>query len=178
MKRDLPKPAATDRFSRISAEPAPSTCPAAERSTALFGSGFYCAESVLLAIAESQGLSDPAVPKIATGFCGRVSRSSGMCGALAGGIMAIGLLTGRSAPDESRDRCYALSHNLVGRFRERYGTTQCTELLGCDLSTAEGSRDFRDRGLIEKICVPVTRQTTAWVEIILGERDAIRHPLL
>jgi C_GCAxxG_C_C family probable redox protein len=150
----------------------------ADRCETLFGSGLYCAESVLLAVAEAHGQAHPMIPRIATGFCGGISRTSGMCGALAGGIMALGLLTGRSTPQESRDLCYALSHRLVSRFREQFGATQCTELLGCDISTAEGMRCFREGGLDKKICAPLTREAGRLVEEVLAERDNIRHPLL
>lgn len=149
-----------------------------ERCDALFHSGMYCAESVLQAVAEAHGQEDPLIPKIATGFCGGISRTSGMCGALAGGIMALGLLTGRSSPQESKDQCYALTHHLVHRFREKFGSTQCTDLLGCDISTAEGAQCFLAAGLMEKICAPVTRQAAGLVEEIFALRDSIRHPLL
>ncbi len=150
----------------------------AARCEAHFASGLYCAESVLLAVAEAHGLAHPMIPRIATGFCGGVSRTSGMCGALAGGIMALGLLTGRSRPQESKDLCYALSHHLVGRFRERFGATQCTELLGCDISTAAGVRAFVAGGLDQKICAPLTREAGRLVEEVFAARAGIRHPLL
>jgi len=134
----------------------------AERSKGLFDSGMHCAESVLQAVAEAYGVIDPLIPKIATGFCGGISRTSGMCGALAGGIMALGLLTGRSSPQDSRNCCYALTHNLVQRFRERFGSTQCTELLGCDISTADGAASFKANGLEKTVCGPVTRQAAGF----------------
>jgi C_GCAxxG_C_C family probable redox protein len=150
----------------------------AGRSVELFSSGMYCAESVLQAVAEAHGQKDAMIPRIATGFCGGVSRTSGMCGALAGGIMALGLLTGRSSPQDSKDRCYALTHNLVHRFRERFGSTQCTDLLGCDISTPDGALCFRTNGLEKSVCAPVTCQTAGLVEEVFALRDTVRHPLL
>ncbi|GBD95663.1 MAG TPA: C_GCAxxG_C_C family protein [Nitrospirae bacterium] len=67
----------------------------------LFDSGYYCAENVLLAIAESQGIQSDLIPKIATGFCSGISRTCGMCGALSGAIMSLNLLYGRSSPEEN-----------------------------------------------------------------------------
>jgi len=150
----------------------------AERSKGLFDSGMYCAESVLQAVAQAYGMMDPLIPKIATGFCGGISRTSGMCGALAGRIMARGLLTGRSSPKDPKDCCYALTHNLVQRFRERFGSTQCTDLLGCDISTADGAASFRANGLEKTVCGPVTRQAAGLVEEVFASRGIIRHPLL
>jgi C_GCAxxG_C_C family probable redox protein len=150
----------------------------AERSKELFDSGMYCAESVLQAVAEAYGMMDSLIPKIATGFCGGISRTSGMCGALAGGVLALGLLTGRSSPQDSKDCCYALTHNLVQRFRERFGSTQCADLLGCNISTVDGATSFRANVLEKTICGPVTRQAAGLVEEVYALRSTIRHPLL
>ena len=73
---------------------------APQRSLELFQSGFFCAESVLLAIAESQGIQSDLIPRIATGFCSGISRTGGMCGAVSGAIMGIGLVAGRNSPAE------------------------------------------------------------------------------
>ena len=76
---------------------------AVQRSTELWDSGLYCAESVLLAVAESLGIRSDIIPRIATGFCGGVSDSGGMCGAVSGAIMAIGLAAGRSSTEQSAE---------------------------------------------------------------------------
>lgn len=49
----------------------------ARRSRAYFKSGLYCAESVLLAIADEWGLSSKYIPRIATGFCGGMALTGG-----------------------------------------------------------------------------------------------------
>jgi C_GCAxxG_C_C family probable redox protein len=148
------------------------------RSAALFESGMYCAESILLAVADVHGLKDASIPRIATGFCGGISRTDGMCGALAGGIMALGLLTGRSAPQDSKTQCYALVDAFIGRFSREFGSTRCTDLLGCNLSTIEGSLCFQEKGLMEEVCAPVTRRAAGLVEEVFGLREKIRHPRL
>ena len=109
--------------------------------------GFCCSESVLLAIAESKGIQSEWFPCIATGFCGGVSHTSGMCGSLIGAIMAIGLLTGRKKPSDPRIETFTMVQQLLQEFRERFGTANCTELLGCDLSTPEGLEYMRANNL-------------------------------
>ncbi len=108
------------------------------RARQLYESKYCCAESVLLALVESRGIPSGLVPRIATGFCGGVSRTSGMCGAATGAIMGIGIVTGRSGPEESAERTYALVREFLRSFQERFGSDNCTELMGCDLGTAEG----------------------------------------
>ena len=117
---------------------------AVQRGTALWDSGLYCAESVLLAVAESLGIHSDIIPRIATGFCGGVSDTGGICGAVSGAIMAIGLAAGRSAPEQSAEEAYALTRRLLEAFAEEFGSTSCRELTGCDLRTEEGRRAFEE----------------------------------
>lgn len=151
---------------------------AAARSRDLFNTGLYCAESVLQAVADNHGCSDPNIYRMATGFCGGIARTAGMCGALAGGIMAMGLFTGRRRPTESKDQCYSLVHELVQRFQTKFGSTQCTDLLGCNIATAEGARQFMETNLEITVCAEVTSLTAGLVEDVYARRATLRHPLL
>ena len=114
---------------------------------------------MLLAVAESEEIQSDLVPKIATGFCGGVSRTSGMCGAVSGGIMAIGLFAGRSAPTESVADSYGMVRKLVEDFGSQFGSTNCKELTGCDLGTDEGQKCFKENNIRQK-CRIFTEQAT------------------
>ena len=131
---------------------------AAQRSRELFESGYYCAESVLLAIAEGQGLQSNSLPRIATGFCSGLARTCGMCGAVSGAIMGLGLVTGRTAPTEPVTQNYALVRKLLDTFDARFGTTNCQALLGCDLGTAEGQQMFRANKLANNASALLKKQ--------------------
>jgi len=121
-----------------------------ERSGELFDSGFYCAESVLLAISESNGIQSDLIPKIASGFCNGISRTCGMCGAVSGAIMGISLICGRNTPEESVENNYAFVQELLNEFKNKFGSVNCKELIGCDLNTEEGQEFFESNKLIEK----------------------------
>ena len=123
---------------------------APQRSLELFRSGFFCAESVLLAIAESQGMQSDLIPRIATGFCSGVSRTGGMCGAVSGAIMGIGLVAGRNSPAESIEISYGLTQALISRFEDQYGSVICRQLIGCDLATEAGQKYFMENHLMER----------------------------
>ena len=123
---------------------------ASRSSGAFWDSGYYCAESVLLAIAESKGVHSPLIPRIATGFCSGVSRTGGMCGALSGAVMSINLVTGRSAPTDSLEECYAITKEMIKQFEKRFGAINCLQLLGCDVSTEEGRRFYKENHLTER----------------------------
>jgi C_GCAxxG_C_C family probable redox protein len=106
---------------------------APQRSLELFRSGFFCAESVLLAIAESQGIQSDLIPRIATGFCSGISRSGGMCGAVSGAIMGINLVAGRNSPTESIEFSYTLTQKLINRFEKQFGSVNCCQLIAAIL---------------------------------------------
>ncbi len=109
--------------------------------------GFCCSESVLLAIAESRGIQSDHIPGIATGFCGGVSHTSGICGAASGAVMGIGLLAGRKRPDQPRDEIFGMVQEFLKEFGERFGSSNCAELLGCDLNTPEGREKVKVNNL-------------------------------
>jgi len=121
----------------------------ARRSVELFKSGFFCAESVLLAIAESQGIHSDLIPRIATGFCSGISRTGGMCGAVSGAIMGINLVAGRNSPAESLEVSYALTQKIISCFEKQYGCVNCRQLIGCDLATEAGQRYFLENHLMD-----------------------------
>lgn len=110
---------------------------------ALFDSGLFCAEAVLLAMARRLGIDSPLIPNIATGLCSGMARSGQTCGALSGAVLGLSLVGGRSDPQQLAGDAYGLVKPLVMQFEQRFGSTHCTDLLGCDLATPEGQRTFR-----------------------------------
>ena len=138
------------------------------RAGELFESGWYCAESVLLAVAEQRGIDSEIVPGIATGLCGGVARTNGMCGALAGAVLALGLELGRVSPNDSVEPCYAAVQQLLSRFEAEHGSLRCTDLTGCDLGTDEGQLAFEATGARHK-CTGFTEAATRIALGILAE---------
>ena len=115
-----------------------------------------------MAVAESQGIESDLLPKIATGFCSGLARTGGLCGALSGGIMSLGLLTGRSEPGASVDENYALVGDLIDQFEEKFGSINCKELTGVDLGTGEGQAQFREKNQIVN-CLNYAAEVTGMV---------------
>lgn len=113
-----------------------------------FASGFFCAESVVLALATAHGIESGVLPKVATVFCSGMSRTCGTCGALTGAMMGVGLVLGRSNAKESVQTAYTATQRLVETFESEFGNRDCQPLLdGCDLATPEGQLAFKERGL-------------------------------
>jgi len=130
-----------------------------QRIKELFDSGYYCAESVLLTVAEAYDIQSDLIPKIATGLCAGISRTSNVCGAVTGGVMAIGLLMGRNLPNEPAINTYIPVQEFIDRFEEAFGSTNCRILTGCDLNTPEGQNHFKTNNLLVK-CLKYTEEAT------------------
>jgi len=123
-----------------------------------FNSGYNCAESVSLAVSRQMGPgaqgSMSCIPRMATGFGGGVARNGDICGALAGGIMAISLALGRDNADQSRDQCYEAADRFYNEFVETFGSSQCHKLTGLDLKKPEQREAYQNRVHIER-CNPI-----------------------
>lgn len=96
-----------------------------------FQSGLCCSEAVFKILIEISGQSDKDdIVKIASGFCGGIGGTHDeICGALSGGILAIGLLYGRNLSNENNQKAKDLTVELHSCFRERFGSTNCSALL-------------------------------------------------
>ncbi|RZI44525.1 C_GCAxxG_C_C family protein [Herbaspirillum sp. HC18] len=133
-----------------------------------FANGLYCAESVVRALANAQGVESDLLPKIATAFCAGMSRMCGPCGALTGAVMGVSLALGRSKPGESVKESYIATQKLIGEFEEKFGARNCDALLGCDLGTPEGQAAFRENRLHER-CKEYTATASEIAARLIGE---------
>ena len=119
-------------------------------------------------MAESKGIQSPFIPKIATGFCSGMARAGHICGAVSGAVMAVSLFYGRSAPDQDVNTCYTRVQDLLDRFEDEFGTTNCSRLLGCDLGTPEGQEQFAQDNLIEQCRIFTEQATQMAMDVIEG----------
>lgn len=100
-------------------------------------------------MAERTGIQSQLIPSIATGFCGGVSRTRGMCGAVSGAVMALGMLYGRSQAGSSTDVIYKKVQELIAAFEKSYHTINCFELIGCDFNLESDQARWKESGLAE-----------------------------
>ena len=102
---------------------------AGERGAWLFGHGFHCAEAVAWSVMEALGRDPAPAARCATPFGGGFGKTHAeACGALCGGLIAVGMITGRSEPGGSWDDSADLAAELRKRFVARFETTCCGDL--------------------------------------------------
>ncbi len=137
---------------------------------ARFQNGYSCSQSVFSTLAERWDIGPDVSLKIAAGFGGGIARSAGICGCVTGGIMAIGLAQQGISPETNRsekEKTYEVCQRFMRAFEERNGSTLCSELLGCDLSTPEGLAKAHQEGLFHSRCTKLVRDAVEIVESML-----------
>ena len=96
-----------------------------------FKSGYWCSESVFKAITETfTENTDGSLSRLASGFVGGMGSShEEACGALTGGIMALGYLCGRTNPEDDLTELKEMVIKYRERFIGEFGSTNCGVLL-------------------------------------------------
>jgi C_GCAxxG_C_C family probable redox protein len=125
-----------------------------------FLSGYNCAQSVFYAFAPDLGLDAETSLKVATGLGGGMGRRGEVCGAVTGGILALGLKYGRGGQQDrsAAEQTYEKTRVLMEQFEKKHGSCSCRVLLeGCDLATPEGQRHFKEQDLLHQTCVKCVR---------------------
>ncbi len=136
----------------------------------MFLAGYNCAQAVLSAFSDELGLDADTALRLATGFGAGMARLQGVCGAVSGGIIAIGIRHGRGAGEDRTptEETYRRARELMAQFESRHGTLVCSELLGgCDLNTPEGQQSFKEDDLPNRVCAGCVRTIADTLEMIL-----------
>lgn len=84
--------------------------------------------------------------------------------------MAIGLTQSDISPEKNRsekEKTYEVCRCFMRAFEGRNGSTLCSELLGCDISTPLGLAKARQEGLFHSRCKKFVRDAVEIVESML-----------
>jgi C_GCAxxG_C_C family probable redox protein len=140
-----------------------------EKAVKRFLEGYNCAQSVLLTMFEHWNGRNELIPRIATAFGGGIGRCGSVCGALTGGVMAIGIKYGTNEPSLGKQlKAYELAHRFYKQFEMQHGSVLCRELIGYDLYNSEELKKAQEAKVFEEKCTKFVRTA---VEILteLGE---------
>ncbi len=94
------------------------------------------------------------IPRIASCFGGGIANMGGVCGAVAGAVMAIGLKKERGDTIQDWDRISVVVQEFRRRFEAEVGSINCRELTGADLSTEEGREQYMGSDTPMTVCFP------------------------
>ncbi|NLF28086.1 MAG: C_GCAxxG_C_C family protein [Clostridiales bacterium] len=122
--------------------------------------GLNCAETVLSTMCEYWNMDAPFAPKIATAFGGGLAATRGVCGAVTGGLMAIGLKLGREVGGD-RAPAYDLAREFMEWVEREYGSRDCSDLIGMKRGEPGDSRNHADAN--KTVCQPLIQSVCEYL---------------
>jgi C_GCAxxG_C_C family probable redox protein len=119
-----------------------------------FRQGFNCAQSVLVAFGPEAGMDKELCYKVAGSFGAGMARRGETCGAVSGGLMVLGLRHAMTKENDAQAKKnnYDEAEAFLDKFKACHGSILCKELLGHDISTPEGAKAAKDKGLFTTLC--------------------------
>lgn len=124
-----------------------------KKALSYFQDKFHCSQSVLAAYAEELGLTEEQALKIA--YCLNSGMRKGeVCGACTGALLVLGMKYGQCKKEDLESRALANEKTVtfLEKFKEAHGTYICNDLMGCDISTAEGVKFAMEHNCFTEIC--------------------------
>ena len=135
-----------------------------------FERNLNCAQSVLAPFALRFGMDLDIALKIATPFGGGMGHAGQVCGAISGGLMAIGLAKGIATVDRAKKyACYDLAHKFQDRFRAIHHDITCPGLLGYDISDPDDLEEVRELNLFHLMCPKYVGDAAEIVDVLINQ---------
>lgn len=130
---------------------------AAARARSLFldeSNSFGCAETTFMVLKEAFELPGATDPSAAMALNGGVANGGGVCGAITGAALAVGLLAARRFGDHSRAKNAAREAiaGVMDGFWDRFGAVDCRTLVG-EIRTPEQHQAFINSGIWQEACM-------------------------
>ena len=141
-----------------------------EQITEGFRNGIDCGQAVAGQFAEETGLSVEQLRRLSACYGGGMMRGE-TCGAVIAAYEIIGYLYGhdRAGDDEQKGKMLTRMLRFNQLFSEKYEGFMCRELLGADISTAEGGRKINEQNLMFEFCPLVVIDVVEILKKVISE---------
>jgi len=127
---------------------------------------FYCSESVIHTLNELLGWPfDRSIVRLAAGFPVGIGKSGCVCGAIRGGVMALGMVYGRDPGKVMGSKMFPVAAELHEHIKQLYKST-CCRVITKDLVFASPERKAH--------CVKITGEVAAWVANKLLDEETLK----
>ena len=102
-----------------------------DNACSLFASGYNCAQATVAAFADALSIDKSNLLKLSAGFGAGTSGLREQCGAVSAMIIVAGLAFGQydANDNDKKKEMYNTVKSMIAKFRDRYETTTCKELL-------------------------------------------------
>lgn len=143
------------------------------KSKELFLKGYNCAQSVFLPFAVKHKIDKNTALQIMSPFGGGISNTDNICGAISGGVAAIGLEFGHNQIDdvESKKKCKKLTQRFILEFEKKHGGIKCTQLTGFDLSKSCERENAENNEVFEKVCTKLVSSAEQLAKKVIKEHE-------
>lgn len=144
----------------------------AQQAKENFMNGLNCTQAVVLAFADLTGVPEETLKAAALPLGGGLGRLRETCGAVSGAAMALGLLF----PGTGKPEMYALVQEMARRFRERYPSLNCGQLLsgaGLAVDRVPDPERRTQEYYRKRPCPELVYDAAAIVEAICAERGRL-----
>jgi C_GCAxxG_C_C family probable redox protein len=139
---------------------------------------YGCAETTLLVLQQAYGLPCATDSSPAMALNGGLAWSGGPCGALTGAAPVVGRLASQRFADHKGAKRAArdIIARLMADFRAHYGHVNCRDLVGLDISTAEGHAAFIESEVWHTVCLDQIAFVLGKL-VALGDKNMWRESL-
>jgi C_GCAxxG_C_C family probable redox protein len=144
-----------------------------DKALEYFRNEFNCAQAVFTVFGVEAGLSEDDCLRTSCAFGGGIGRTQGMCGAVTGALMALGLAhgKGKNDPDERKKITYQYAREFMTRFKDTNGSLTCLELLeGLSMNNPEDLQKIMEKQLFNIKCEKYVTDSV----LLVGELNASR----
>lgn len=137
-----------------------------------FLQGNGCSQAVLTQFCEQLGMDQLTALKISSGFPAGM-QMAGVCGAVTGAYMVLGLKFADQQSSEStgRKKVYEAVAEFTSRFKQRNNTLDCSDLLGCNIMTPEGKESANQKNLFKTVCPKFVEDAAIILQEIIESAD-------
>jgi len=132
------------------------TCIHKARQTFITEENTYgCAETTFMVLKEAFDLPDPGDSSAAMALNGGVAYSGGICGAISGAAMAVGMLAERRIADhkEAKRTARRIMARYMQDFQRDFNSLNCRDLIGLDINQEADHHEFIESGIWKTTCM-------------------------
>jgi C_GCAxxG_C_C family probable redox protein len=131
-----------------------------------FTNGLNCSQSVLSSFAENTAFSRIDLERIAAAFDGGIGEGE-TCGAVTGALMVLGLKYGHThSTIGNKEVINQASTEFKEKFIKHFGSLNCKDLLGVNISQEDGHRTALESGVFETKCPEFIKDAIAIINTI------------
>ena len=138
-----------------------------DKALALHHGGSSCSQAVFVPFAADFGLDEGLAHRLSGGLGGGIGRLGLTCGAITGGVLALGLIyaSETGADQDAKMKTYEVVAKFVADMEAIHGSSQCRLLLeGADLWKAEDRDAVKAKGLDDRVCNVIIADAVRYVE--------------